>query len=269
MRTILITGGTNGIGKGVAMHCLKKGDRVIVVGNSSANGDIFYNEAKQLGADKRAVYLQANLSLIKENRRIIEEVQSRFQSLDIAVFCAAKNSKAYTETKEGIELVFALSYLSRFILSYGLTECMEKAEKPVIVNVCGSGMKGEVNWNDLQHKNNFDASVMFHSSRLNDLLGVAFAQRHASKVKYILYNPWAVQTPGMMETLNTPLSRLVYKFIGKPVDKAIVPLTELLDNPPAAALSAYRERKELALSLPSYNQENAEKLYNITSQLLK
>ncbi len=35
MKTILITGGTDGMGKGVAMHFLKKGDRVIVVGSSS------------------------------------------------------------------------------------------------------------------------------------------------------------------------------------------------------------------------------------------
>lgn len=34
MKTILITGVTNGIGNGLAMNYLKKGHRVIIIGNS-------------------------------------------------------------------------------------------------------------------------------------------------------------------------------------------------------------------------------------------
>ncbi|KUO77469.1 MAG: hypothetical protein APF77_06305 [Clostridia bacterium BRH_c25] len=112
MKTILITGGTDGMGKGVAMHFLKKGDRVIVVGSSTAKGDIFYNEARQLGAEERAFFLQANLSLVKENQRIVEEVKSRFHSLDMLVLCVAsqKYKKTYSETQEGFEFTFGLYY---------------------------------------------------------------------------------------------------------------------------------------------------------------
>lgn len=271
MKTILVTGGTNGIGKGIAIHYLKKGDFVIVVGSSSTNGDIFLNEAKQLGAEKRAVNIKANLSLVKENQRVIEEIKSRFDTLDAIVFCAAKHSKTYTETEEGFEFTFALAYLSRLILSYGLKECLEKSENPVIINVCGSGMKGDVNWNDLQHKNNFaNQKVMMHGSRLNDLLGVAFAQNDTvGKIKYILYNPWAVQTPGMMEVFSNSFMKLMFKIIAKSVEKAIVPITELLKNPPESALSAYRERKELDLTMATFDKKNAKKLYNITAQLLE
>lgn len=275
MKTILITGGTNGIGKSVAMYYLKKGDRVIVVGSSTANGDIFYSEAKQLGAEERAIYIQANLSLVKENQRIIEEIKSRFFSLDIVVFCAAKHSKTYTETKEGFEFTFALSYLSRFVLSYGLKECLEKAENPIIFNVCAPGMKGEINWNDLQHKNSFvTQKVSFHGSRLNDLLGVAFDGNDTTgKIKYILYNPWAVQTSGVLDLYDKPMMKnmmkLMYKLIGKPVDKAVVPITKLLSNPPVSCLSAYRERKELSLTMDTFDKENAQKLFNLTVLLVK
>lgn len=106
------------------------------------------------------------------------------------VFCAAsqKYKKTYSETQEGFELTFGLYYLSRYILSYGLKECLEKAENPVIMNVCAPGMKGTVNWDDLQNKNNFESNkVKYHGSRLNDLLGVAFAENDTvRKIKYIL-----------------------------------------------------------------------------------
>ena len=269
MKTILITGGANGIGKGLAIYYLKKGDRVIVIGSSTVNGNTFYNETKQLGVEERAVYIQADLSLVKENQRIIEEIKGRFPALDILVFCAAKHNKEYIETTEGVEFTFALAYLSRFVLSYGLKECLEKTDNPIILNVCGSGMNGNVNWNDLQHKNSFDAQkVMMHGSRLNDLLGVEFIKNDtAGKIKYILYNPWAVKTPGMMEYGNL-LMKLVYKIMGKPIEKAIIPITELLNNTPPFALSAYREYKNLDLSLATYSKENAVKLYNLTIQFL-
>ena len=269
MKTILITGGASGIGKGLAMHYLKKGDRVIAIGSSAINGDAFNSEAKQIGAGDRAVFMRANLSLITENRRIIEEVKTRFPALDMVIFCAAKHSKEYTETAEGLEFTFALDYLSRFVLSYGLKELLEKADSPTILNVCGTGMKGEVNWNDLQHKTSFASQkVMMHGSRLNDLSGVAFAQNDtANNVKYVLYNPMAVKTPGMIE-FSGLLMKLIYKAIGKPVEKAVLPIIEILDNPPDSSLSAFRERTPLDLSLATYNKENAKRLYGLTMTIL-
>lgn len=138
MKTVLVTGGASGLGKGIAMHCLKMGNRIIVIGSSQKNGDAFLNEARQLGTNERAVFMQADLSLISENKRIVEEIKSRFPALDTLIFCATKHSKEYTETAEGFELTFALDYLSRFILSYGLKECLEKTETPIIMNVCGT-----------------------------------------------------------------------------------------------------------------------------------
>lgn len=271
MKTILITGGASGFGKGIAMHYLKKGDRVIAIGSSPENGQAFLSDAASIGAEPRVSFIQADLSLIVESRRVCDEVKMRFDSLDAVVFSASKHSKEYKETSEGYELTFALDYLSRFILSYGLKDLLEKSEHPVIINMCGTGMKGEVNWSDLQHKADFESQkVMMHGSRLNDLSGVAFVGNDkVGKVRYVLYNPWAVQTPGMMEMFSSPMMKLMYRIIGKPIEKAVLLIAELLDSPPAQALSAYRERKMLDTSLPMYCRENAKRLYDITVQMLE
>lgn len=271
MKTILVTGGTGGTGKGIAMNYLKKGHRVIVIGSSQKGKDAFFEDVKKINAEERAFYIKADLGSVKETQEVVKKINNEYESLDLIVFCAAKNSKTYTETKEGFELTFALSYLSRFILSYGLKETLEKAENPMIVNICGSGMKGKVNWNDLGHKEKFNAqNVMFHSSRLNDLLGVQFAKNDTvGKIKYIMYNPWGVRTPGMKEVYNTPLKWMFFKLFSKPVDEAIIPLINLLDNPPTEKLSAYRTSKKLDLNHQSYSSENAEKLYGITINMLE
>ncbi len=246
------------------------------MGSSPEKGENFYNEAKQLGAEKRAIFLQANLSLVEENRRIVEEVKSKFQSLDMVVFCAASQKYRETslETEEGFEFTFALYYLSRYVLSYGLKELLEKAENPVILNVCAPGMKGTVTWDDIQYKNNFNSQkAMFHGSRLNDLLGVAFAQSDTKgKLKYILFNPWAVQTEGAFDAYKNPMMKsivkIIYKITGKPVEEAIKPIIKLLENP-KASLSAFKQEKEVSLTMKTFDKENAQKLFNITVQLLK
>lgn len=272
MKTILITGGTDGIGKGIAMDFLEKGHRVIVIGSSSSKGNLFYQEAEQLNASNRAVYIQADLSLVSENKRIIKEIKDNYHSLDKVIFCATKHNNTYIETQEGFEFSFALYYLSRFILSYGLKECLETTKNPVIINVCAPGMKGEVNWEDLQHKKSFK-NVSFHGSRLNDLLGVAFAEKDTvGKIKYILYNPWAVQTSGVFEMFENPLMKnlmkLSYKIIGKPVEEGIKPIIKLLENPPKASLSAFKMEKEVSLTMKTFDKENARKLYDMTVQML-
>jgi len=270
LKTILITGGANGLGKGLALHYLAKGDRVITVGSSAANGESLYDEAKQLGAEERMVFLQADLSLVKENMRIIGALRNDHPAIDALVFCATRHCKEYTETAEGLEFSFALDYLSRFILSYELKECLEKTGRPVIMNVCGTGMKGYLNWSDMQHKKSFNPmKVMMHGSRLNDLSGVAFAYYDIiGKINYVLYNPMAVQTPGMTG-FGGSMMRLYYKLAARPIEKAVIPIAELMENPPAKRISSFKERKKVSLELPAFDKDNALKLYEITRQIIR
>lgn len=279
MKTILVTGGTDGIGKGLATYLLKKGNYVIVVGNTAQKGDLFYNEAKQLGVEDRFAFLQANLSLVEENQRIITEVNSRFPSLDILILSAQaqKYRKNISITEEGFELSFALYYLSRYILSYGLKSALKKVENPMIVNICAPGVNGAIHWNDLQYtrQKNFNSiKAIMHGSRLNDLLGVAFAKQDLEKqIKYILYNPGAVQTTGAIHAFDQPImqliSKLIYKIIGKPVNAAIDPIIELLENPPPSSLSAFKQRKQVNLTMKTFNRDNADKLFNLSNELIR
>ena len=72
-----------------------------------------------------------------------------------------------------------------------------------------------------------------------------------------------------MEFFNSPMMKLMYKIIGKPVEKAVIPISELINNPPQFMISAYRERKALNINNESYNKQNAKKLNTITNEFLK
>lgn len=271
MKTIMITGGSNGFGKAIAFEILKKGDAVVVVGSSEKNGSDFMTQAKAEGYGDRARFIQKNLSLVEENKKLVAQIKELYPKLDGMILCAEKHNLSYVETAEGIEASFALSYLSRFVLSYGLKEVLEQGENPFIMNICGSGMDGEPNWDDLQHKQSFDAQkVMMHGSRLNDLLGVQFAESDENKkIRYIMYNPWAVRTPGMKAFFNSKLMDFMYCIIGKTPEKAAKIVMNVLEKPSEGNIAAYREKKKLDLAHASYNRENAKRLYEITTAFLQ
>lgn len=136
-------------------------------------------EAARLNGEDRFLFLQADLSLVSENIRIINEVNRRVHHIDHLILCAQsqKFSKVYRETIEGFELHFALYYLSRFILSFKFQELLKRSAAPLIINVCAPGVKGEIEWDDLQlqAQGRFNSiKAIMHGSRLNNQLGLAF-----------------------------------------------------------------------------------------------
>ncbi|WP_109524248.1 MULTISPECIES: SDR family oxidoreductase [Nocardia] len=60
MRTYVITGGTDGIGRGLGLHWLGRGDRVIAIASGAEKGAAFLSEASRLGAADRAHFLRAD-----------------------------------------------------------------------------------------------------------------------------------------------------------------------------------------------------------------
>jgi NAD(P)-dependent dehydrogenase (short-subunit alcohol dehydrogenase family) len=110
MRTHVITGGTDGIGKAVAHHYLDSGHEVVVVGRSAEKGKAWLDAARQRGAAGRAHFIHADLSLTTETRAAIDRVRSSFSTVDTLVLCARHFRTTRLVTAEGFENTFARIY---------------------------------------------------------------------------------------------------------------------------------------------------------------
>lgn len=274
MKTALITGGTDGIGKGLTLQYLSMGYKVFAVGSNKDKGDKLVAEVNH----PNLTFIQANLSLVSENLRVIQTVTEQAEALDVLALCAAslKPQESYRETSEGIEFTFSLYYLSRYILSHQLKGLLEKADAPVTLNVAAPGIKSAVNWNDLQMKNSYNGQqAQFQGSRLNDLLGVWFTQHdEVKKIRYILFNPMAARTSGAEKMAGTSglmkfTMKLYYKFAGKDVDEIVKIICKDVDSSKSAGLYAYKLDKAVDLNMETFRQDNAEKLNQYTAKLLK
>ncbi|MFI9508279.1 SDR family NAD(P)-dependent oxidoreductase [Nocardia sp. NPDC052566] len=273
MRTLVITGGTDGMGKGLGLHYLERGDRVIAVASTARKGEAFLADAAGLGAADRAVFLRADLSTLTGMHRALADIAAETEVVDGVVFGTQRFRPRREETEDGLEYTFALSYLSRYVFGHGLFDALERADAPVIMNIGGpGGMPGTISWDDLQLREGYSGHrAAFQASRCIDLLGVAFPQRHPrARTRYVLYNPLMVRT-AMAEPLPTAqrvLTNAVAAVIGQPVRKAIVPISALIDHPPAEPLAAFRRKTRLRLAGKDFDVDAARKLHDRTAELV-
>ncbi|WP_433788461.1 short-chain dehydrogenase [Actinoplanes sp. CA-252034] len=236
MRTVVIAGGTRGIGRALA---------------SSLDGDVI-----ALGS------ADADLTSVAQTRALIERLPDR---IDALVLSAGQFSRRRIVTAEGHERTFAIGVLARYLLADGLRPALERSPNPMILNLCGvAGIRaGRVHWDDLTLTRGYSLlTATMQVARANDLLGAGFAD-HApgSPIRYVLYNPLFVDS-GMHRHFDQPVRTLVggaAKVFGQSVERAAVPLKALLDDPPTAPLTALRRGR----TVPLPDKSDAARLYDV------
>ncbi|MEV6170646.1 SDR family NAD(P)-dependent oxidoreductase [Streptomyces sp. NPDC051954] len=273
MHTVVVTGGTDGLGKGLALHYLRRGAHVIAVGSTRARGEALIEEAA--ASDGRVTFLQADLTSVRASRELVATIEETCQAVDQLVLCAQRYRLLGPRslTGEGFEHSFALAYLSRYVLSHGLRGLLERAPRPVVLNVGTPGIPlGRIHWDDPQLTRRYSGTrATLQSFRANDLLGVAYAELYpGTPVRYIGYNPGVVAT-GMPDHLPQPLRALTkasFALFATSVGKAVTPMARLLDDPPATAFTAYRGKRPVPLKGAAFDRTAALRLHALTRDLL-
>jgi NAD(P)-dependent dehydrogenase (short-subunit alcohol dehydrogenase family) len=267
MKTIVITGGTDGIGRRLADTYVQRGDRVIVIGRDAGKGRAFL-----AAAGERAAFWQADLSVLAENRAVIDKLLSSYPSLDALVLCARSYRSWRTESPDGIEATLAHFYLSRFLFCHELRNALESSDGPVIVNVAGPG--GDlslVHWDDLQLTRGYDGgAALGQGGKLNDLLGVSFAAQYPEgKTRYVLIHPGVTATAQVGEYDPGTLAMVEQmRRHGKPVVAAAGPIIALIDSPPSEPLSAFVEGRRIEVSGRGFDPTAARELDRMSRILL-
>jgi 3-oxoacyl-[acyl-carrier protein] reductase len=103
-RTVLVTGGTKGIGKGIARVFIHAGANVVVVGRNAEVGEA---AAQELG--NRAVFVTADVGVAADCERMAAETVEQFGGID--VLCANAgvfpDAKLEDMTEADIDAIFA------------------------------------------------------------------------------------------------------------------------------------------------------------------
>ncbi|MBU2856090.1 3-oxoacyl-ACP reductase FabG [Acidithiobacillus ferrooxidans] len=102
-RSVLITGGSKGIGKGLAAGFFKSGYDVAICGRSVDDGQNTINELQGAGPGK-LIFLKGNVAERNSINKVIDAIQQRFMGLDVVCANAGIFPSAYIRDSTNMAL---------------------------------------------------------------------------------------------------------------------------------------------------------------------
>jgi NAD(P)-dependent dehydrogenase (short-subunit alcohol dehydrogenase family) len=146
-KTALITGGSKGIGKGIAEAYLKQGAEVIICGRNEANLEATGDELKEFGTINYAV---CDITKLDDVKRLASQIEAIKQKLDILVNNASilgARSPIMEYPEDVWKEVIQINLNAQFFVTKALLPLLIKSEHSSIINVSSSvGRKGKKEW---------------------------------------------------------------------------------------------------------------------------
>ncbi len=190
---VLVTGGTNGMGKGVAKVLSGIDNQIheiIILCRSKERGGVTVKELEAATKNNKISMVLCNLTKLSDVRKAIEEIHSQHETLDgLFVNAGLGYAAKRVETEDGMDPHFQVNYLSQFMLTLNLLDLLEKSENGgrVIFNVTETG---EIFWDDIQMKNKWGYEDAIHQAMVAkrmfcDRIHNLYKGRNGSKVSFI------------------------------------------------------------------------------------
>lgn len=170
-KTALVTGSTSGLGATVAARLGAMGATVIVHGRSADRGAEIVAAINEAGPG-RAVFYQADLGSLAEVKALADRVRDEHGSLHLLINNAGiggASNEARQTSADGHELVFAVNYLSHFLLSRELLPLLEKSAPARIINVASIGQRA-IDFDDVMMENNYQTMSAYSQSKLAQIM---------------------------------------------------------------------------------------------------
>lgn len=239
-KTIIITGGTAGIGLAAAQALALSGHRLILVGRSAGRGR---NAIASLAASPGVTHrlISADLSLMSGVRAVVENLEATEPAIDVLANNAGTWFAHRALTPEGIERTVAVNHLAYVALTLGLKRLLLAAPAARVINTGSFVYKqGQYDPNNLQAEKRFSTNATYAATKLCNLMFTRALARHWSDTDITIncFSPGFVATGfgrgqgGLLE----PLYRFTRLFAISP-EKGAATLVYLADSPEVSGLS--------------------------------
>lgn len=179
-KVCLVTGATAGIGEATALLLAQQGATVVGVGRNPIKNENSTRRIIEETGNPNVEYLLADLSSQKDIRIVAQQFGNRYDRLDVLVNNAGATFTERLQSKDGIEMTFALNHLGYFLLTNLLYDLLEKSAPARIINVSSSLHKlGSLDFQDIHFEKGYSGGKAYRRSKLAN---IAFTYELARRV---------------------------------------------------------------------------------------
>lgn len=274
VKTILITGATDGIGKHLAKKLASEGHHVILHGRNPQKLELATQEVRAVSLRGRVSSYLADFSKLDDVYRFVEEIKRDFQRIDVlfnnAGLYAGKERKA---SAENVELTFMLSVLVPYMLTTELSPLLEKAPDGRVINT-SSYMHHFAKVKDLDFgfEKEYNPGLAYNNSKLYTIWMTRYLARDfflsGSNITVNSYHPGLISTnlgnnSSDEKTKKSLFGRLM-KSLSKNLDQGIETGYYLTLSEEVRGLTGYYfdEKKVKSVSEKGYTLEKSQDLIN-------
>ncbi len=170
-KTVLITGGTSGIGKAAAVALAAMGAKVVVVGRNPERGEAALEEIREQGHSDSVELILADLCVQSEVRRLAETFLARHDRLDVLANNAGLVQSRRTETPDGIETTLAINHLAPFLLTNFLLDRLKESAPSRVITVSSEAQRwGSMDFGDLQSRRKYRGFPVYGMTKLANIM---------------------------------------------------------------------------------------------------
>ncbi len=272
-KTCLITGVTSGIGKETAIELAKKGARIVYTARDLQKAKIVKEEIISKSRNNNVEFFECELSSFESIKKFAGNFKERYSALHILINNAGTWEAHRKLSKDGVEMTFAVNFLSQFLLTNLLVDLLKKSAPARIVNVASElHRQGKINFDDPELKKHYNGMNAYYNSKLAVVLFTKELARRlqGSGVTANAAHPGLVKTE-IFRVLPSIVKKFIFLFGAITPEEGAKTSIFLATSDEVSNTSGEYFAKEKATksSAESYNIELAKKLWDVGNGYVK
>ncbi|MDQ6868693.1 MAG: SDR family NAD(P)-dependent oxidoreductase [Pseudomonadota bacterium] len=141
-KTVVITGGTSGIGEIAAERLAQMGARIVLVARDKSRGEATLARLHETAPGLGHAVHYADLARIPEMKRVAAEIAHKEPRTNVLINNAGAMFSSRRLTEDGLEYTFALNHMAYFVVTEGLRERLLASSPARIVNSASAAHQG-------------------------------------------------------------------------------------------------------------------------------
>jgi retinol dehydrogenase 14 len=272
-KTVLITGGTGGIGRAAAGSLASMGARVGITGRDRERAEEAAAAIIRESGNAAVDVFVADLSSQAEVRRLAAEVLAAYPRLDVLLNNVGGFWNHRHVTEDGLEHTFALNYLAPFLLTNLLLKRLTESAPARIVTVSsGAHTGGRLDFDDLMGERDYAGQRAYSQSKLADVMFTYELARRLTGigVTATVLHPGVTRTGfGAEDQAMAPLVAMLRPFM-KSAKRGAETAVYLASSPAVEGVSGqyFANRKATKSHASSYDLAAAARLWRVSIDLV-